>query len=167
MTSFRFSHPEIVGCDDMDSDSGMGLIEVVIALTVLLGIFAAVGWLIITSLAASELAKQRATAGSIVAEVDAYVQAQVPLIPASVKSCSDDGGGGVVESYITARYGGGVKYYGDQGQGATKYNITTTIGTTTKVGGSHLVAVNVVVNWLGATPVQNTTLTEAFQVPCN
>ena len=165
-STFRPTHQQTADRDDMNADAGMGLIEVVVALTVLAIIFASVGWLITSSLAASELAKQRATAASIIAEVDSYVQAGVPQLPPGTKTCSDDGGSGTVQAYIATRYGGGVKYYADQGQGSTKYTIATTLGTTTKSGGSRVVPVTVQVTWLAATPNQKDTLTNVFQVPC-
>ena len=52
------------------SDAGFGLIEVMVALTVLAVIFSSIGWVIVSSLSSAELAKQRSTAAGIVQLVD-------------------------------------------------------------------------------------------------
>ena len=152
---------------DENPDAGMGLIEVVIALSILMAVFTAVGWLLTSTYAATAFAKQRGTAASVIAEVDANVQSGVPLLPKATKTCSNDGGSSAVQAWISARFGQGIKIYADQGQGSTTYSVSTTLGSTTTTGGSRMLGVQETVTWKSAQPGTTGSMTDAFQVPCN
>jgi len=160
----RHSFPlrSVRGPDD-EADAGMGLIEVMIALTVLLTIFAGVGWLISSSLAAAELAKQRSTAASIVAQTDSIVESGLPGVASGCTSESTT----VAENWITAHVGQGVKVYSDQGQGYTNYTVvTSTAAAPVTTPPSRLIAVTVTVSWFGAVPNSTLSLTNQFLVGC-
>ncbi len=139
-------------------DEGFGLIEVVISLTVLALIFAAVGWLIISSLSASQLAKQRSEAAAIIVQQDASLQHLPTLLPAQATLTT-------AEQYVTTHFNGTVESVTNGTNGSsTPYTVTATGAATPQA--STVMTVTLTVSWkpaIGNATVQS--ISNQVQVP--
>jgi prepilin-type N-terminal cleavage/methylation domain-containing protein len=130
-------------------DAGFGLIEVVVALTVLLIISAAVGWVIVSSVGADTLSQQRSAAASLIEQRDAYLQANVPTTSCSTAATTYLG---TSTQAVAAGSGGSTTTY--------------TIATTTAVA-SNMLDATITVSWHAAFPSsQTSSLAGQVQVPC-
>ena len=137
-------------------DDGFGLMEVVVAMTILALIFIGIGWVITSSLSASEFAKQRSTAASIIAQTDALIQANVPS-----KTCA-----GTAPTYITQRTQG-VSISNGSGDQNTVYTVTPTYTTgPTTTPPSSMLAVTIAVAWKSAQPALTGSMSNQILVRC-
>ncbi len=122
-------------------DRGFGLIEVMVAMTVLAVIFASIGWLIVSSLSSAELAKQRSTAAGIVQMVDTQLQNNVP----------NQVGLAAAETYVSGMTGSSV--INNPNTQSTNYAVSTSY---VPVTSTKLLAVTITVSWKSA--VTSTTM---------
>lgn len=140
-------------------DDGFGLVEVVVAMTILSLTFVAAGWLIISSLSTSVLAKQDATAAALVQQVDALFQTNVPAL-----SCANAATYVAAAGSGTAIRNGGVSL--SNGAGLT--TTTFTVASTASAASGGLLPIAVTVTWRGASSGRPTTqtTTDQLQVQC-
>jgi prepilin-type N-terminal cleavage/methylation domain-containing protein len=143
---------------DRRDDSGFGLIEVVVAMTILALTLSAMGWLIVSTLSASEAARQKATASSLIEQVDALFQNNVPSMTcANAATYVSAAGSG------TATRNGTVSVSGGQNAAATNYTVSSTSSTPS----NGLLPVTISVSWRSATNSQSTaTLSNSLLVQC-
>jgi prepilin-type N-terminal cleavage/methylation domain-containing protein len=148
------------GCDNrrtMDEE-GFGLIEVIVAMVVLAVTLFALGWLIVSGLSTSEQAKQRATAASLIEQVDSLIQSNVPSMTCALATTyvASNGSG-------SATRNGGISVFNGPGANATNYTVTSTSSTAT----NHLLPVTISVSWKPAASGQpNMTSSNQLQVQC-
>jgi prepilin-type N-terminal cleavage/methylation domain-containing protein len=116
-------------------DAGFGLIEVMVALTVLAVIFSSIGWLIVSSLSSAELAKQRSTAAGIVQLVDTQLQNNVPNQVGLVAA----------EAYVSGMTSASV--INNPNTQSTNYTVSTAYA---PVASTKLLAVTITVSWKSA-----------------
>ncbi len=131
-------------------DAGFGLIEVMVALTVLAVVFASIGWVIISSLSTAELAKQRSTAAGIVQLVDTQLQNNVP----------NQVGLAAAEAYVSGMTSTSV--INNPNTQSTNYAVTTSY---VPVASTKLLAVTITVSWKSAVASASTVqVTSQMQV---
>jgi prepilin-type N-terminal cleavage/methylation domain-containing protein len=136
-------------------DEGFGLIEVIVAMTILTLTFVAAGWLIVSSLSTSVLAKQNATAASLVQQVDALFQTNVPAL-----TCANAATYVAAAGSGTAIRNGGVNLSNGAGLTAT----TFTVASTASASAGGLLPISISVTWKGASSGRPTTQTTTDQV---
>ncbi len=130
----------------------------VIALTVLSLTFASTGWLIVSTLSTSELAKQQATAASLVQQVDALFQTNIPTLTCANATAYVAGAGSG-----TATRNGGIGIANGTGLNTTNFTVTSTSSTPT----AGLLPISISVTWRPATQGKATqTTTDQLQVQC-
>jgi Tfp pilus assembly protein PilV len=157
------------------TEEGFGLIEVVIALTILTVIFLAVAWLLISSLSTAQVAKQRSAAASIMLQQDASLEQLPTILPTAVAGWSPTWSSAQIlaaaQSYVSNLYNGTVEQVANGSNGSsTNYTVTTTTsgGTATQVNGvtTQLMNVELSVSWKSAVnPAQTQLVTNTVQVP--
>ncbi len=124
-------------------DAGFGLIEVMVALTVLAVVFSSIGWVIVSSLSSAELAKQRSTAAGIVQLVDTQLQNNVP----------NQVGLAAAETYVSGMTSTSV--INNPNTQSTNYIVTTSYA---PVASTKLLAVTITVSWKSAIAATATVL---------
>ncbi len=141
------------------SDAGFGLIEVMVAMTILALTFVAAGWLIVASLSSSVLAKQNATAAALVQQVDALFQTNVPAL-----TCANAAAYVAAAGSGTAIRNGGVSLTNGNGVSTT----TFTVASTASASSGGLLPITILVTWLGASAgkPQAQSATASVQVQC-
>jgi prepilin-type N-terminal cleavage/methylation domain-containing protein len=138
------------GAESLDDD-GFGLIEVVLALTVLAIAFVSVGWLVVSTYSSAQLAKQRTTAAGIAQLIDTQLQNTVPTETTLTSA----------EAYVTS-LAGGKTIVNDPNAQSTTYTVGTSY---TPVASSTLLTVVITVSWKPAVSTATTeTLSNTVQV---
>ncbi len=134
-------------------DDGFGLLEVVIALTVLTIVLLGVGRLLVTTLASAELARQRTEATSIVAAQDASLQ----HLPTQTTLAA-------AQTYVSTLYNGvTIPVANGTTASNTKYTVTTATAAGTT---SNLMAITITVTWKPAVKLGATqSIVDRLQVP--
>jgi hypothetical protein len=132
--------------------------EVVVGITVLSFTFLAIGWLIISTLSASELGRQQATAVGLAQQVDALFQSNIPAMTcASATSYVAGAGSG------TATRNGSITVSNGTSLNPTNFTVVSTASTAS--GG--LLPISISVTWRPATSGSSTqTTTDQLQVQC-
>jgi len=140
------------------NDEGQGVIEVIVALTVLSLTLLAVGWLLISAFSVSNLAKQRATAGSLIEQVDALFQTNVPALTCANAATYVSGAG-----TGTATRNGTEGVAGDNNSSSITYTVTSS--SSTPSGG--LLPITISVSWKPAQGGQATqSISNQLKVQC-
>jgi len=136
----------------VDCESGFGLIEVLVALTILIVVASAVGMLIVSSLSTAELAKQDTAASSVIEQLDSNFQSKVPTQTcSSANAYAPSVGTGFTVPVVTDLP-------------TLSVTTTSTIGTGSM---SHLLIVNISLSWKSAaSPTQTATLQSQVMVQC-
>ena len=128
---------------DPTPDEGFGLIEVIVAMTILALTFMGAGWLIVSTLSSSVLAKQQAAAAALVQQVDALFQTNLPpLTCASAAAYVAASGSG------TAVRNGGVNLSNGTGLSTT----TFTVASSAAAPSGGLLPISISVTWRAASP---------------
>jgi Tfp pilus assembly protein PilV len=140
---------------------GFGLLEVVVALTVLSLTFLAVGRLVVDTLSTSQLAEQRSSAASLIQQVDAVFQSNVPTMTCAAATAYVAGtGSGTATRNGTVNVGNGA------GASSTTFTVTSTASTALTTPGK-LLPLAIGVAWHPAGTGQPTqTTTDRLQVQC-
>ncbi len=127
-------------------------------MTILALSLSAIGWLIVSTLSASEAARQKATASSLIEQVDALFQNNVPTMTCANAATYVSGAGSG-----TATRNGTVSVSGGQNVNSTNYTVTSTSSTAT----NGLLPVTISVTWHPATNSQSTTtLSNSLLIQC-
>ncbi len=127
-------------------------------MTVLAIALSAAGWLILSTLSGSEAARQEATASSLIEQVDALFQNNVPSMTCANAATYVSGAGSG-----DATRNGTISVSAGQAVNATNYTVTSTSSTPS----SGLLPVTITVTWHPATNSQTTTsLSNSLVVQC-
>jgi len=124
-------------------NAGFGLIEVMVALSVLTIVFVSIGWVITSSLSSAELAKQRSTAAGIVQLIDTQLQNNVP----------NQVGLAAAETYVSGMTSTSV--INNPNTQSTNYTVTTSYA---PVASTKLLAVTITVSFKSAIAAKSTVL---------
>jgi prepilin-type N-terminal cleavage/methylation domain-containing protein len=141
-----------------NDDAGFGLIEVVMAISILAITMTSVGWLIISSLAVSNQAKQRATASGLIEQVDALFQTNIPGMNCTNAATYVTGAGSG-----TATRNGAVSITGDNNVSTSSY----TVSSSSSPPSGGLLPITITVSWKPAATGQSAvSTTNKLMVQC-